>query len=170
MNCGVMLLSMEVQPSNLTPLRFHIEQLQKHFAKVHDAKGSASGMGQFLLHVQVTAVTETIYIPLSISSGKKPTGFTYQIEGTGESAIVTTDISLRDVKESGVTQILLGTITYVEIPKDMTATFRIRIDFKGKIGEEYAIAITRLEYKNKPSDARYQKYVEETRTDTLRFH
>jgi len=127
-------------------------------------------MGHFFLHLEVTALTETIYVPLSIASGKKPTGFVYQIEGTGESEIVTTDIRLMEIKESGVTQILLGTITYVEIPKDMTAVFYISIDMKGKIGREYSIVITHMEYKLSPSDARYQKYVEEIRTDTLKFH
>lgn len=161
---------MEMQSINTTPFRLRFEQIQKNFKKVHDTEGNVSGMGQFLFHLEITAVEETLYVPLSISSGKKPTGFVYQIEGTGESGIVTTDISLRDVKESAVTQILLGTIAYVEIPKDMAATFRIRIDFEGKLGEEYAISITHIDYKYDPSDARYQKYAEEIRTDTLRFH
>ncbi len=161
---------MKVEPANLAPLRLHVAESQEHFTKVLDAEGNASGMGHFFLRLEVTALIETVYIPLSIASGKKPTGFVYQIEGTGESGIVTTDISLRDVKESSVTQILLGTIAYVEIPKGMTATFQILIDMNGKIGREYVIAITRIDYKHNPSDARYQKYVEEIRTDTLKFH
>jgi hypothetical protein len=51
----------------------------------------------------------------------------------------------------------------------MTAIFDISIDMKGKIGREYGIAITHLQYKHDPSDARYKKYIEEIRTATLKF-
>lgn len=160
---------METTPTTSAPLRVRISKSQERFKRARDVDNNGSGMGHFSLHLAVTALTETVYIPLSISSGKKPTGFVYQIEGTGESGIVTTDISLRDVKKSGITQILLGTIAYVEIPKGMTALLHVVIDMRGRVGKEYAIAITQIKYKHHPSDARYQKYVEEIRTATLAF-
>lgn len=160
---------METKAASSAPFRLHIEEDKQSFRKIFDAEGNASGIGHFYLELEVTALTETLYLPLSIASGKKPTGFVYQIEGTGESQIVTTDVSLRNVKRSGVTQIRLGTITYVEIPKDMTATFHFSIEMKGKIGREYSIAITHIQYKNDLSDARYKKYVDEIRTGVLKF-
>jgi hypothetical protein len=152
------------------PLRIHVEDSTEEFTKIHDAEGSASGIGHFFLHIKVTALQNTLYVPLSIASSKKPTGFVYQIEGTGDSSIESADISLKDIKESGITQILLGTITYCEIPQGKTATFRVSIDIKGKIGREYAIVINRIQYKLNPTDTRYQKYTEEIRTSVLKFH
>jgi hypothetical protein len=161
---------MEIQPATSAPLRLHIREMQENFTKVPDEDGNASGLGHFFLNLGVTALAGTVYIPLSIASGKKPAGFVYQIEGTGESEIVTANVEVRDAKKTGVTEILLGTIPYVEIPMGMTATLYLSIDIKGRIGKEYAIAITRIDYKRDLSDARYQKYVEETRTNTLNFY
>lgn len=160
---------METKLANPAPFRVRIENNQANVTKERNSDGTLFATGHFFLDLEITALDETVYIPLSISSGKKPTGFVYQIEGTADSSIVTTDISLRHVKETGVTQILLGTITYAEIPKGMTGLFRIAVYIEGKAGHEYSIAITHIEYKLDPSDARYHKYVEEVRSDTLKF-
>lgn len=160
---------METKLAGPAPFRVDIENNQASVAKERNSDGSLSATGHFFLDLGITALEETVYIPLSISSGKKPTGFVYQIEGTGDSSIVTTDISLKHAKESGVTQILLGTIAYVEIPKGMTGLFRIAVYIQGEAGNEYSITITHIEYKHDPSDARYQKYVGEIRSGTLKF-
>ncbi len=129
-------------------------------------EGRDIGAGEFFLLVDITAVSEAIYIPLSIASGKKPTGFVYQIEGTGEGIISTTTIS---VKGDGVTQVTLGTILYAKIPAGKTATFRILVEMRGQLGKAYSIVINRIQYKFDANEARYQKTPQEIKTKTLKF-
>jgi hypothetical protein len=54
---------METGAANLAPLSIRIAKRDEHFRKVRDAEGGASGMGRFFLELQVTALTETVYIP-----------------------------------------------------------------------------------------------------------
>lgn len=148
-------------------IKVRLEKTQGHFKRVRNPKGADSGIGEFLFLITITAVEETVYIPLSVASGKKPTGFVYQIEGTAEGSIVTTDIT---AKGKGVTQITLGTILYLKIPKGVTATFRLLVTMEGKAEKSYKIVINEINYKHDPSDARYKKYLEDISSKTLKFH
>ncbi len=147
-------------------IKVRVQKAQAHFKRVRNPEGPDIGIGDFFLLVDVTAVTDTVYIPISIASGKKATGFVYQIEGTAKGAISTTSISC---KGKGVTQITLGTIVYAKIPKGMTATFRIVIEIRGKVGNTYGITINLIHYKRNPSDARYEKYTEEVSSKKVEF-
>ena len=152
--------------ANDQALSVSIEKTQKHFKRVRDPEGPDIGTGEFLFYVHVTAVAETVYIPISIASGKKPTGFVYQIEGTAKGAIATTDITCKGV---GVTQITLGTIVYAKIPSGMTAIFRIHVAIRGQVGKEYHIAINRIHFKRDIQDVRYEKFLKEISTSSLKF-
>lgn len=147
-------------------LEVRVQKSQGRHKRIRDPQGPDSGIGEFFLLVDVTAQEKTAYIPISIASGKKPTGFVYQIEGTAPGAISTTDISCSG---TGVTQITSGTILYAKIPKGKTATFRVLVEMRGKAGKEYTILIERINYKFDPGDARYQKFEEEIRSKTLVF-
>ena len=151
---------------NNEALSVSIRKSQKHFKRVRDPEGPDVGIGEFLFYVHVTAVAETVYIPISIASGKKPTGFVYQIEGTAKGAIATTDITCKGV---GVTQITLGTIVYAKIPFGATAIFRIHVEIRGQIGKEYHIAINRIHFKRDIQDVRYEKFLKEISTRSLKF-
>jgi hypothetical protein len=126
----------------------------------------ARGQGQFNLSLNIIGLTETVYIPLSLASGKKPTGFIYQIEGTAEGAISTAKISCQG---EGITQITLGTLRYVKIPRGKTANFEMIFHIEGDYGREYKIVINRINYKLTPSDARYKKLDVAFQTKTLEF-
>ena len=91
--------------------------------------------------------------------------FRYQIEGTSEGSLSTTDISCSG---AGVTQVTLGTILYSKIPAGKTATFRILIEIRGKTGGTYRIVINRINYKFAPTDARSEKFLDELPTKTLK--
>lgn len=147
-------------------IRVKVRKKQARFKRVREPKGPDTGIGEFFILLDITATKESAYVPLSIASGKKPTGFVYQIEGSKEGAIATTDISCSG---AGITQVILGTIRYAKIPAGKTATFRIQIDMKGKVGSEYGVALTRIHYKLDPSDARYQKYEGTIAGKPLRF-
>lgn len=147
-------------------LEVRVQKSQGRYKRIRDPKGPDSGIGEFFLLMDIAAQEKTAYIPISIASGKKPTGFVYQIEGTAPGAISTTDISCTG---RGVTQIISGTILYAKIPKGKTATFRILVEMRGKAGKEYTILFERIHYKFDPSDARYQKFEEEIRSKTLVF-
>lgn len=123
-------------------------------------------IGTFWFTLEVTTLAHDIYLPVSIASGKKPTGFVYQIEGTAEGSIVKTDISCRG---DGITQVTLGTLVYCKIPAGSTALFRIRIEVRGKVGKEYQIAIRQINYKRDPGDTRYQKVAQSIRSKQVRF-
>lgn len=147
-------------------LRIHVQKTQESFEVVHDNEFPRLAVGTFFFVIDITALGNDLYVPTSVASGKKPAGFIYQIEGTAAGSIVTTDIKC--VGE-GITQIVLGTIQYTKIPAGMTATFRIRVEMKGRLSEEYRVYITQIHYKLDPADARYEKSVEEISSDTLRF-
>jgi hypothetical protein len=147
-------------------IQVKIQKTQAHFQRIKNPDGPDTGIGNFLLDIDITAKKEALYVPISVASGKKTTGFIYQIEGTGESSIVKAGIS---VKGQGTSQIKLGTISYCAIPAGKTATFRIQNEIKGQIGRSYKIVISQVSYKSKPSDARYQKLVKEISSKNLQF-
>lgn len=118
------------------------------------------------MELHITAADKALYVPLSIASGKKPTGFVYHIEGTAEGAISTTDLS---AKGEGVTKITLGTLLYCKIPAGKTATFRLLVEMRGKAGKTYGVVINRINYKYQPTDARYQKLDTNLKSKTIRF-
>lgn len=148
------------------PFEVKIEKNQARFKRVRIPNAADEALGEFFLLLHITALEAAVHIPLSIASGKRPSGFVYHIEGTSEGSISTTNISCSG---EGVTQITLGTLVYAKIPKDTTAIFRILIEMKGRMGKTYGIVINRIHYKHNPSDARYLKYLEEIPSKTLRF-
>jgi hypothetical protein len=154
--------TMKTSPSDAFSIT--VQKKQKRFRKMRDSQKTKEGIGEFFFLIDITATDRDVYIPLSIASGKKPTGFIYQIEGTAEGTISTTNISCKGV---GVMQVTLGTLLYCKIPKGKTATFRILIEMRGKIRKEYRIVIGRIQYKYDPSDARYQKVLPILRSDSL---
>lgn len=143
-----------------------VQKKQARFKRIREVSGPDVGAGEFFLLIEVTAGKEAVYVPLSIASGKKPTGFVYQIEGSKEGALVTTDLSCSG---ASITKVTLGTLLYAKIPAAKTATFRILIEIRGKIGGEYGVVINRMHYKFDPSDARYQKFESEIPSKFLKF-
>jgi hypothetical protein len=144
-----------------------IQKSQARFERVKNPNGYDHGIGRYLLVLAIKANKTDVYIPISIASGKKTTGFMYQIEGTGKGSLVGTDISCRG---EGTSQITLGTIVYAKIPTGKKAEFRIQFEIKGKIGKTYKAVINRINYKLEPSDARYKQYAKAVSTDTLQFN
>lgn len=136
------------------------------FERVRKKDEPDKAVGHYLLKLDITAKAQTVYIPLSIASGKKQTGFIYQIEGTGESSIVTAQVKSRG---EGITQVTLGTIVYAKIPPQKTAEFTIQVEIRGRVGKVYKFLIHRINYKLAVTDARYNQYLKEIPSDTLKF-
>lgn len=149
-------------------LFFEVKKSDTYFQKqkTRDPNGRMIGQGQFVLLIDIIALQETLYIPLSLASGKKPTGFVYQIEGTAAGDISTADISCRG---EGITKVTLGTLLYAKVPTGSTANFRIIVNIKGGLGKVYRAVINRINYKLDPSDARYKKFYVEIPTKSLKF-
>ena len=139
---------------------------QSHFNRVIVEDGPDKAFGQFLLTLDITAKQATAYIPLSIASGIKPTGFMYQIEGSAAGTIKTTDIKCRG---ENVTQVTLGTMLYTKIPQGSTASFEIHATIRGRLGQTYKIVITRINYKLQLTDPRYHQYLKELPSDTVKL-
>ncbi len=154
-------------PTADAALKVSIQKTQKRFKKIKNPDGPDIGVAEFFLLLDVTALTETLYIPLSIASGKKPTGFVYQIEGTAKGDISTTNIT---VKGAGVTQITLGTLLYAKIPAQKKGTFRILIAIRGRMQNTYQIVINSINYKFDPSEARYKKFEKDLSSGTLKLN
>jgi hypothetical protein len=127
---------------------------------------NAWGVGQFTLSLSITCLREVLYIPLSVASGKKPTGFIYQIEGTAEGSISSAKISC---KGEEITQITLGTLRYVKISRGKRANFRMTFTIEGDYGKEYKIVVNQVNYKFDPGDARYKKFDVAIETAPLEF-
>jgi hypothetical protein len=145
-------------------IKIKVTKTQENSSKLSTTKDDNIGLGKFGLFIEVTALKETLYVPVSIASSKKSTGFIYQIEGTAKGNISTATVSARG---DGITQVILGTIQYCKIPVGKTALFRIFIDIRGKMHKEYKIVITRVNYKLNPSDARYKQLPTEIHSKTL---
>ncbi len=143
-----------------------IKKDQAHFERVKTKDGDEKAAGNFLIVVEITAEKDTVFIPISISSGIKPTGFMYQIEGTAPGAISTASVICRG---EGVTQVTLGTLLYAKIPLGKTAIFRIQTKIKGSFGKTYKIIINRINYKLKLPDARYTQYRKEIISDSVKL-
>lgn len=145
---------------------YEIKESRASFEKTRTPEGRSVGHGQFYLIINVIALQGDVYIPTTIASGKKPTGFVYQIEGTAQGLIATTDISC---KGDGVVQVTLGTLVYTKIPQGKTASFKIVVDMQGKVNKTYGIVINRINYKLSPGEARYKKFDVEIASKPLEF-
>jgi hypothetical protein len=143
-----------------------VKEANAQFKRIRVVGGEDIGRGEFFMHLDVTALKEDVYIPLSLASGKKPTGFVYQIEGTAQGSIATSEVSC---KGDGITKVVLGTLVYAKIPKGSIANFRIAIDMRGVLGREYKVGISRINYKLNPDDARYKKFDALIETKMLKF-
>lgn len=149
-----------------TQLQVVVEATGANFFKKRDAQGRPFGQGQFFMRLGITALQNTIHIPLSLASGKKPTGFVYQIEGTAAGALAGAEVSCTG---AGITKVTLGTLLFAKIPKGSTANIRMVVDVKGELGKEYAVVVNRINYKLQPTDARYKKLDTAISTKVLKF-
>ena len=147
-------------------LYLQVKESRANFQHVRTTDTRTIGQGQFGLILDIIALQGAVYIPISIASSKKPTGFVYQIEGTSQGDISTAEVSCRG---EGVTQITLGTLRYAKIPQGSTAHFRFIFHIEGGIGKVYKIVINRINYKLNPNDARYKKFNTTISTDMLKF-
>jgi hypothetical protein len=139
---------------------------QGRFERIKIVNAPDKAIGHYFMTIDITAKKQTVVIPLSIASGKKPAGFSYHIEGTGEGTIARADVTVRG---EGVTQVTVGTIVYAKIPTGKTGTFRVQAEIRGKIGKEYRLIIARINYKLAVTDPRYQQYLKELVSETVRF-
>jgi len=147
-------------------IEVEVEKSQARFKHIRKPDDEDIAQGEFFLLLNITAIGVPVYIPISIASGKKPVGFIYHIEGTGEGMIDTTDITCRG---EGVTKITLGTLLYAKIPAGKTANFRISVHIIGGFSKEYKIVINRINYKLDPQDARYKRYEEPINSESVKF-
>ena len=143
-----------------------IQKSQSRSKKIDSQTDNKVSSGVFLIKLDVTAIKEMVYVPLSISSSKKPTGFMYYIEGTGPSDIYRAGVTSRG---DGITRITLGTITYIKIPAKKTASFRLMIETRGRIGKTYKIIVSRINYKSAPQDSRYIRLDKQISTKSVKF-
>lgn len=143
-----------------------LKRNQARFEKIRKKGAEDKAIGSFYIEIDITAEQETVFIPISIASGRKTAGFMYQIEGTGEGSIATANVKVRG---DGVTQVRVGTLLYAKIPAGKTATFQVRATIRGKFGKRYKIVFTRLNYKLNLRETRYQRYLKEIHSDSVKF-
>jgi hypothetical protein len=131
--------------------------------KVPAPRGTLSVSGNYVLFLDVTADKETVFLPVSIASGRKSTGFIYYIEGAkivGSSADIT-------VSGEGITMVASGTIPYCKIPVGKTARFKIFAEVDVQSTRQYRFVISRINYKLNPNDARYKRFITEIGTNSV---
>ncbi len=147
-------------------LQVSVKKNQARFERIKKKGVEDKAVGKFFIQIDVTSKAETIFIPTSIASGKKPTGFIYQIEGTAKGAISNASVSCRG---EDVTQVTVGTLIYSKIPKGKTASFKIQVEISGNFAKTYKIIINRINYKLAVNDARYKQYLKEIASDSVTF-
>ncbi len=143
-----------------------VKKDQARFERVKVEGSKDKALGNYLIVIEITSKQAPVLIPLSIASSQKPTGFMYQIEGTGEGSVSKADVTVRG---DGVTLVTVGTLVYAKIPATKTATFRIQATIRGKLGKSYKIIINRINYKLALTDARYQQYLKPIVSDSVKF-
>lgn len=147
-------LSIEIERTNASSGRV---------PKVRPAKDVHRRSYFFLVHV--TAKKETLYVPVSVGSGRVSTGFIYQIEGTAAGK-AKASISGRGDDVSIVT---MGSIVYSKIPVGKTASYRIMVEIEDLSKEEYKVVISRINYKLNTNDSRYKRLLLEIPTKSVHF-
>ncbi len=148
-------------------IQIKVRKNQSRFERIRVKDANDKAVGHYFLLIDITAKKEAVYVPISIASSQKATGFMYHIEGTSESSISRANAEARG---EGVTQLTQGTIIYAKIPAGKTASFRLQISINGKVAKQYKIVINRINYKLDPQDARYRQFLKEISAETLRFH
>jgi hypothetical protein len=143
-----------------------VKDRQARFERTRNPDGRDKAVGRFQLFIDITAKQVSVLVPLSVASSKSVSGFMYHIEGTAEASIATADVSARG---QGLTQVGIGTLQFAKIAPGHTATFRVDITIRGKIGKKYQIVINRINYKLALTDARYQQYLKPVVSKGLRF-
>lgn len=143
-----------------------VKKNQARFQRIKKKGIGDKAIGKFYIEISITAKEQVIFMPLSVASGKKVAGFMYQIEGTAEGQIDTTEIK---TSGDGVEQVTLGTLLYAKIPTGKTALFQIQATIRGRFGKSYKIVFTRLNYKLNLTDARYQQYIKEISSEGVKF-
>ncbi len=141
-----------------------VKKNQGRVEKVRKRGEEDKVFGRFYMEVAITAEQSDVFVPISIASGKKTAGFMYQIEGMSESLIGNANVKVRD---TGVTQVKLGTLLFAKISAGKTATFQIRAKIQGKENKKYKIVITRLNYKLNLTQARYNQYLKSIDSKTV---
>ncbi len=136
------------------------------FARTKVEDGPDKAVGEFRFILELTAKQAALYVPLSIASGKTVAGFMYQLEGTGESTVANASVEIRT---RGLTQISVGTLRYLVIPKGKTAELELVVTVRGKVGKNYRIVVNRLNYKLATADPLYQQYLKPLASKSQRF-
>lgn len=146
------------------PFTINVQKTDAHFYRLKKQKDSDDlGLGKFLLLVDITPHKETLYIPVSIASGRKSAGFIYQVEGTASSTATAT------ISTKGAVTVTSGTISYCKILPGKTATFKIFTEVTGAEGKKYTVVISRINYKLNPNDLRYRRFLTEIHTKVLKL-
>jgi len=143
-----------------------VKETQARFQLIKAKDKEDKAVGNFFIKLEILAEKQEIYVPMSISSGKKTSGFMYHIEGTAEGSIATTDMKVRG---EGVTQVTLGTLLFAKVPVGKTAEFRIQVEINGKLGKNYKIILSRINYKLKLTDTQYNRYLKPIVSKSVKF-
>jgi hypothetical protein len=143
-----------------------VRKNQGRFERVKKKGAEDKAFGHFFLRVDVLAEEADIFIPLSIATGKNVAGMMYQIEGTDTASPERASL---EVRGEGVSQVTIGTLVFAKVPKGSTGSFEVRVLIRGSFGKTYTLVFTRLNYKLQLSDARYQQYLKEIRSETVKF-
>lgn len=143
-----------------------VKKRKARFTRVKLDEAQDKAIGRYSMEIHIKAKQSSVFVPISIASGKKPTGFVYHIVGTGDSSITTASV---EVGKGNVKQITVGTLEFCEIPPKETAIFIIQAEIKGKLNREYQIVVNRINYKLTLGDARYQQYLKPLPSSELKF-
>lgn len=143
-----------------------VKKNQSRFERVKKKGVPDRALGHFFMRIEIEAEQADIFIPLSIATGKKVAGMMYQIEGTDTASPVVASL---EVRGEGVKQVTLGTLVFAKVPKGKVGEFEVRATIQGSFGKTYTLVFTRLNYKLLLTDARYQQYLKEIRSKSVKF-
>lgn len=146
-----------------TFININVTQAEARINKMPRPRGSYAILGKYSIFIDVTAIKDTIYLPVSIGSGRKSTGFIYQMEGV---AAINSKATI-SYKGEGTTIVTSGSISYCKVPAGKTASFKIFAEIESAKPSGYRFVISRINYKFNPNDMRYKRFITEIGTKFL---
>lgn len=148
------------------PISIVLKSSSANFKRLRHIHGTdAAGEGKYMLKVEITAGKDALYIPVSITTGRKSNGLIYQVEGS-ERATSTATVTCNGEDSLIVTS---GTLSYCKVPAGKTVNFKVLVTIVGPLREEYRVALGRINYKLNTNDSRYKKFLTDIHTKLLKF-
>jgi hypothetical protein len=126
------------------------------FQANHSFNSTALGVGNYNLYFNVTAGSQTIFVPLTIGT-TATSGVAYIIASPNQSQTQPT-VTISVQCSGSNTSTVYADVGYCKIPAGQTAQFSVSASIPAPTGSSYGINVSEIGYKTDPLSASYSSY------------